>query len=281
MLCWISAPGWREHRWFLPNWSALIIRTRPLHIMAWPSRWGGGEMKLLELAGAYLSLANGGVRMPTTPILWIEDQEGNVLVDFRNQPGEQVVAAEHAYQLTSILSDYNARCAVFACNPNTEPHNASELADRPVAAKTGSTNDTRDACAVGYTPYIAAGVWVGNNENSPMLDVLGSAGAAPSGRCLCSVPMKGSRHMISPNPRISLRRKCVRYPVLSHQHTAQRNTEFFSVAKLRPKADMDWWQLVEIDGNSGHLANEYCRSNLVNQMEFLRTVSLMWMARSG
>ncbi len=133
---------------------------------------GGGEVKLLELTGAYAVFANNGVRVPPTPILRIEDNQGRVLLDNTQPQGQQVIRAEHAYLITSILSDREARCPAFGCP------NALELS-RPAAAKTGTTNDYRDAWTIGYTPDLVVGVWVGNADNSEMDRVAGSMGAAP------------------------------------------------------------------------------------------------------
>jgi len=102
---------------------------RPLYGLA--LTLGGGEMKPMELTSAYATLANGGLRMPPTPILRVEDQHGNVLIDNRRRQGEQAVKPELAYLLTNILSDTKARCLVFACP------SVLALADRPVADLAG------------------------------------------------------------------------------------------------------------------------------------------------
>ena len=73
-----------------------------------------------------------------------------------------MINAEVARKINSILSDNQARMAVFG------PNNAFNIKDQTVAGKTGTTQDFRDAWTVGYTPSIAIGVWAGNNDNSPM-----------------------------------------------------------------------------------------------------------------
>ncbi|MGD9099848.1 MAG: transglycosylase domain-containing protein, partial [Anaerolineae bacterium] len=132
---------------------------------------GGGEAKLLEMAGAYAVLANGGVRIPPTAIRHIESTKGDLIADYRERPGGRVVSAQHAYLITHILSDYAARCPAFGC-PNT-----LQLDDRPAAAKTGTTTDYRDAWTIGYTPELVTGVWVGNSDNTTMINTPGSRGA--------------------------------------------------------------------------------------------------------
>jgi len=229
--------------------------TRPTYGLA--LTLGGGEMKPLELTSAYATLANGGLRMAPTPILWIEDQNGRVLVDNRVRQGEQVVQPELAYLITHILSDTRARCLVFACP------NALELPDRPVAAKTGSTNDTRDAWTMGYTPDIAAGVWVGNNDNSPMENVIGSSGAAPIWQAFMIRAHEGIPVRDFPRPAgVIVRRVCTLSGTEPSPYCPEVRDEVFSVDHLPPGPDQDWFQQVEIDADSGLLANAYCRSHV-------------------
>lgn len=129
---------------------------------------GGGEIKLLDLATAYGVLANGGVLHPTTPILKVIDANGKVLEQYKDDP-KQVLDPKIAYEISSILSDNNARAYIFGSNSSLY------FSDRPVAAKTGTTSEYRDAWTFGYTPSVVTGVWVGNNDNSSM--TAGAAGA--------------------------------------------------------------------------------------------------------
>jgi len=133
---------------------------------------GGGDVKLLELAAAYAAFANGGRRVRPTPILRVEDSDGRLITEAPGEAGEQVLDPRHAYLITSILSDNQARLPTFGAN------NVLELS-RPAAVKTGTTDDYRDAWTIGYTPDLVAGVWVGNADNTPMNRVFGSRGAGP------------------------------------------------------------------------------------------------------
>lgn len=133
---------------------------------------GGGEVTLLEMTGAYSVFANNGVRNPPTPILKIEDSKGNILEEFKIH--SSVALDEPTTSLINdILSDNNARAPAFG--------EASWLyfPEREVAVKTGTTNDYRDAWVIGYTPNFALGVWVGNNDNSPMEKKVAGFIAAP------------------------------------------------------------------------------------------------------
>ena len=232
---------------------------RPLYGLA--LTLGGGEMKPLELTNAYATLANGGLRMEPAPILWIDDQDGEVLVDYRRQQGEQVVEPETAYLITNILSDREARCLVFACP------SVLELPDRPVAAKTGSTNDTRDAWTVGYTPDIAAGVWVGNNDNASMDDVIGSSGAGPIWQAFMKRAHEGIPPHEFPRPAgIVEREVCALSGVEPSPFCPETRTEVFDLENLPPEEENAWLQEFEIDAHSGLLANEFCRSNVISKV---------------
>jgi 1A family penicillin-binding protein len=147
---------------------------------------GGGEVKLVELTGAYAVFANGGRRAPVTPFTKIVDGEGNVLFDAASakENAMQAIDPRHAYLITSVLSDNKARTPAFGQNSPLKlcldgTSTCKEDAVRPVAAKTGTTNDYRDNWTLGYTPQLVVGVWVGNPRNEPMKDVSGITGAAP------------------------------------------------------------------------------------------------------
>lgn len=130
---------------------------------------GTGEVPLLELTNAYAIFANNGEKHEPTFITKIEDKHGKVI--FQNKiEGEQVVDSRYVFLISSILSDNETRQDVFG-----------DVLDisRPAAVKTGTTENYRDAWTVGYTPDLAIGVWVGNNNNATMDTIAGSLGAAP------------------------------------------------------------------------------------------------------
>ncbi|MBN2854049.1 PBP1A family penicillin-binding protein [Patescibacteria group bacterium] len=122
---------------------------------------GGGEVQLLEHTNAYSAFAREGYINQTAPILKVEDKEGKVLEEWQ-EDAQKVLDPKVARAINSILSDNTARSYAFGEN------NWLTLGDRPVAAKTGTTNDYRDAWTIGYTPSLITGVWVGNNDNSEM-----------------------------------------------------------------------------------------------------------------
>ncbi len=135
---------------------------------------GGAEVKLIEHTAAFAAFAREGVTKPTIAILRVEDASGAVLEEYQEDPGQKVLEPQIVRELTNILSDNQARSYIFGTS------NHLTLPDRPVATKTGTTNDYRDAWTVGYTPSLVAGVWVGNSDNYEMKrGADGSVVAAP------------------------------------------------------------------------------------------------------
>ena len=122
---------------------------------------GGGEIKLIEHTNAFSAFAREGKLHPTTAILKIEDKDGKVIEEYKDKE-KKVLEPKIARLINNILSDNAARAFAFG------ETNWLTLGSRPVAAKTGTTNDYRDAWTIGYTPSIVTGVWAGNNDNTEM-----------------------------------------------------------------------------------------------------------------
>ncbi len=122
---------------------------------------GGGEVSLLELTSAYGVFANEGTKNPARDILTIKDNKDNTIFQSETHPA-QVIDINVARAISNILSDNKARTPAFG------EFSALYFPGKKVAAKTGTTNDYRDAWVLGYTPSIAVGAWSGNNDNTPM-----------------------------------------------------------------------------------------------------------------
>lgn len=119
---------------------------------------GGGEVKLLEMTSAYSTFAADGIRSPVNFIKKIEDADGNVLYRAK-QNRLKVMSYQTARQINDMLSDNAARAPLFGWN------SLLNIQDYDVAVKTGTTQKYNDAWTIGYSPTIAVGVWVGNNNN--------------------------------------------------------------------------------------------------------------------
>lgn len=116
---------------------------------------GSSDVTLLELTSAYAVFANHGIKIGPVSILMIKDNTGRVLYMNDTVP-TQVTSPETAFLVTNLLKGVIARGTGWK---------ARELG-RPVAGKTGTTNDYRDAWFIGYTPVLVAGVWVGYDDQS-------------------------------------------------------------------------------------------------------------------
>lgn len=131
---------------------------------------GSGEVPLIEMTNAYATLANGGSRNSLTLINRIEDKRGKIIYSHSPKP-EKVIDEAAAFIISSILSDNVTRREAFG--------SALDTPGIAAAVKTGTSENYRDSLTLGYTPEIAVGVWVGNNDNQEMTKVAGSLGAAP------------------------------------------------------------------------------------------------------
>ena len=136
---------------------------------------GAAEVKMTDMAVTYGTVANFGKKVELNPLLKVTDYQQNILFEKDGVESETVLDAGVAYIISSILSDNSARTWEFGSN---SPLN---IAGHVVSVKTGTTDNKRDNWTIGFTPSYLVGVWVGNNDNSPMSPNLASGitGAAP------------------------------------------------------------------------------------------------------
>jgi membrane peptidoglycan carboxypeptidase len=132
---------------------------------------GAQAIPLLQLTGAYATLANQGRRVPPRAVLEIEDARGNIKWQAAARPySYQAISPQAAYMVTNVLEDNKARRSVFGV---TNPlHLDGDYYSLAVAAKTGTSSGNTgplDLTTLGYSPYMTLGVWLGNDDNEPML----------------------------------------------------------------------------------------------------------------
>ena len=141
---------------------------------------------LLDQTSAYGVFANGGVRIPPHAINEVTDTQGHPIYRFMPQ-GKRVISKQVAFLMTDVLSDNAARTFEFGecsslslySNSQTQCNQGNPGSVRPAAVKTGTSQDFRDNWTVGYTTDYVMGVWAGNNDDSPMINVTGVDGAGP------------------------------------------------------------------------------------------------------
>lgn len=128
---------------------------------------GSVEASLLQMTNAYAAFANQGKQFEPTLIAKISDKFDKTIFTAKTT-SKEVQTPQGSYLISSILSDANARAPIFG--------SSLTVRGRTAAVKTGTTDNSRDAWTIGYTPQLAVGVWVGNNNNETMLN--GGSGMA-------------------------------------------------------------------------------------------------------
>lgn len=136
---------------------------------------GGREVRLLDLTSAFGVLANKGRQLDPVSILKVTDSKGKTLFEYKPDEGRKVLDEGIAFIISDILADNGARTQAFGAN------SILNIGGKTVAVKTGTTDQKKDNWAIGYTPSIVTGVWVGNNDNTPMDPKIASGvtGASP------------------------------------------------------------------------------------------------------
>ncbi|MBI4844578.1 MAG: PBP1A family penicillin-binding protein [Nitrospirae bacterium] len=130
---------------------------------------GSISLSPLEITSAFATFANEGVRMEPITVKYITDNRGSTIENNRPR-GERVISPQTAFLATSMLEDV----------VNQGTGRRAKALNRPVAGKTGTTNDYKDAWFVGYTTELAAGVWVGFDDQHTLgRDETGSKAASP------------------------------------------------------------------------------------------------------
>jgi 1A family penicillin-binding protein len=233
---------------------------------------GAGEIPLVEMTGAFAVLANGGVRMPPVTILKITDYTGKVLCDAADPAlpcssnplavGQQVVNPVDAFLITDILSDNEARTPVFGVNSLLR-------LDRPAAAKTGTTNDFRDVLTLGYTPQLVTGVWVGNADNSEMVQISGITGAAPIWNEFMRVALANEPVMeFTPPAGVRQVEVCADTGTRPSEACPERRLRWYADDRQPLGPEHDLYQIIRLDRNTGRLANEFTPSDAIEEKVF-------------
>ena len=124
---------------------------------------GAAEVNLVELTAAYSVFANDGERREPYFILSITNSRGDVLYEHRDPGAERALETETARAMSTMLQDVVM----------TGTGRRAALPGRASAGKTGTSQSFRDAWFIGYTADYTAGVWVGNDDDSPMENVTG------------------------------------------------------------------------------------------------------------
>lgn len=211
---------------------------------------GGGEVRLYDLATAYSIFPNGGYAITPTLIQTVKTHNGAVLYQYQPAPLTRRVLDERvAYLVNDMLSDNNARIPSFG-------RNSSLQIGRISAAKTGTTTDFRDNWVVGYTPELVVGVWVGNADNTPMVQVTGVSGAGPIYNAFMRGVLIGQPEKPFARPDGLVQAQvCALSGLLPTAHCPNRRMEWF-IDGTQPTTHDNLYQVFEIDRRTGALATD-------------------------
>ena len=233
---------------------------------------GGGEVSLLEMTGAFAVMANEGVRIPPVAITKILDHNGELVYEYLPPQGEQALSREHAYLISSILSDNAARAWMFGSNSDLH-------LPFPAAAKTGTSNDFRDNWTMGYTPNLAVGVWVGNADYTPMNHSTGLSGAAPIWsefmQAATSQLINGaSGDFARPEGIVNTVICLISGTEPSNSCKSGKQTEIFAADQPPLPPGMDLWRRVTLDTWTGLEASDACDE--FTEKEMVMRVEDIW-----
>lgn len=211
---------------------------------------GDSEVKLLDLAVAYGIFPRGGTTLHPRPLL-----------DDVALQEAQILDPKVAWLITDILSDGDARTAEFG-------REGSLNFPYPVAAKTGTTRNSRDNWTIGYTPNRIVGVWVGNADNAPMRGTSGVTGAGPIFHDVMDEAMKLQDKKSFPRPKGLVDRSiCKLSGKLPTPLCTDRLVEHF-ITGTEPHETDDMFVTRLIDTRNGLLAESSCPERFTKHMTF-------------
>lgn len=212
---------------------------------------GGGETRLLDLTSAFSIFARGGIKKDYSSILEISDYQGKTIYKRKEPVEKRVLSKEVAFLISHILSDNNARSEVFG------PRSYLNIPGKTVAVKTGTTDDKRDNWAIGFTKSVTVGVWVGNNDNTPMNPKIASGltGASPIWHKVMVSLLKKYQDGIVDKPEKVKAMEIDAFLGGLPKEGYPKRSEYF-IAGTEPKTISPFYKKLKISKNNGKLANE-------------------------
>ncbi|MBU1017876.1 penicillin-binding protein [Patescibacteria group bacterium] len=240
---------------------------------------GAGEARLLDMVSAYSIFANGGYKMDSVAVLKVEDRNGNILEEYQSlQNRTLILDPQVAYLINHVLSDVEAR-------PEGWWRQRLSIPGQVNGAKTGTSNKERgeiniplDTWTIGYTKRVAAGVWAGNNDGTPLS--FKASGLDAAGGIWHDFMVEATKDF----PREDFERpegiKWVRISEktgkLPSEHTPEEGIKTGVFASFSvPRAYDTSYQIVDVDKVSGKLATEYTPEAAVEKKAFFEHHSIL------
>ncbi len=244
---------------------------------------GGTDVRLVDVVYGYSVFATGGIMrgVPTTmalpqgyrdldpvSILKVEDSQGNVIWNADDQrTDEQIIPSQYAYLITNILSDPDAQCWTFGCGGLTVP-------GQHAAIKTGTSQPYENSHAIGdtwsfgYTPDLVVGVWAGNADNSPMINILSTSISWRAMRDFMEAALEGKPASDFQQPDgVAKATVCVPSSMLPTPYCRKTSEDLVVTDAVKEKDT--WWQPTKIDVRTGLLATEMTPPQFVQERGYL------------
>ncbi len=228
---------------------------------------GGAESTLLDMTSAFGTFARGGEFREYIAVQEVKDAKGKSLFKASASSKRRVFSPEVSYLVSHILSDNVARTDAFGSNSYLR------IPGKTVAVKTGTTNDKRDNWTIGYTKDVVVGVWVGNNDNSPMDSRIASGvtGASPIWSRIMSEVLKGGVYKdgIAEKPSRIKSLQIDAYLGGLPKDGYPTRAEFY-VEGTEPKDVSPFYKKLKISKSNGKLANDLeIRAGNYDEKEFI------------
>ena len=240
---------------------------------------GGSPVRVIDMAYAFSVFANNGTMLGTpkrpqdvmpgyrqldpVSILQVNNARGEEIYRYLQPERRDVLSPQVAYLITHVLSDNVARTPAFGSV------NSLILPDRPVAAKTGTTNDYHDGWTVGFTPQFVTAIWTGNTNHDPMAE--GAAGirtAGPLWQRIMTYLHEGKpvEQFVRPEGIVSATVDAVSGK-LPTEYTPSTREEIF-IAGTVPTDHDDVHVPFQIDRTTGQIATPYCPPEVVETVVY-------------
>lgn len=251
---------------FVNTANAMGINFLPEAQFGLPSAVGANEVRLIDMMRTFGTLANGGQFQELYAIERITEtvdgQQIEVTLPERPEP-RQAVSPQAAFVMQNILSDDNARREQFGINSNLTLTGIGIPTQNVVAAKTGTSNDSRDLWTMGFTRNAVVGVWLGTFDNAPTFNTTGFLSAAPVWNQVMRAAMDGRPVQEFQNPGgVVLIDVCLDTGTQAGPECANRTRDFAIQGFLPPPADQGFVQNISVDSWTGLIANEFCPDNV-------------------
>lgn len=209
--------------------------------------------------------ARGGIKKDVSSIIEVTDFKGKTIYKTTKPHEKQVITPEVSFLISHILSDNNARAEAFGTSSYLR------VGGKTVAVKTGTTDDKRDNWAIGFTKSVTVGVWVGNNDNSPMNPKVASGvtGASPIWHDIMAELLKKHKDGIMDKPE---KVKALVIDSLTGGLPKDSNptrSEYF-IEGTEPKSVSPIYKKIKVSRSNGRIANDVeVRQGNYDEKEFI------------